>query len=83
MQDVIHQPHEGCRSIRQPERHDEPFEKAILGFEGNLPHIKGFDWYLVILRIQVNLAKIFSPLELVQKVLNPWDQIPIPDNDLV
>ena len=59
MQDVIHQPHEGFGSIRQPERHDEPFEKALLGFEGSLPHIRGFDWYLVIPRLQVDLAEIF------------------------
>ena len=73
MQDVIHQPHECCGSIRQPERHDEPFEKALLGFEGSLPHIRGFDWYLVIPKLQVDLAEIFFPFELVQKVINPWD----------
>jgi len=43
----------GCKmssikSIHQSERHNQPFEKALLGFEGNLPHIEGFDWYLVI-----------------------------------
>ena len=63
--------------------HDQPFEKAFIGFEGNLPHIKGFNWYLVIPRLQVNLAEIFFPFELVQKVINPWDRVPIPDSDLV
>ena len=71
MQDVIYQPHEGCRSIRQLERHDEPFEKALLGFESILPHIERFDWYLVIPRLQVDLVEIFFPFELVQKVINP------------
>ena len=75
MQDVIHQPHEGCGSIRQPERHDEPLEKALLGFEGTLPHIGGLDWYLVIPGIQVDLAEIFFPFELVQKVINLWDRV--------
>jgi len=68
--------------IFQPERHDQPFKKALLGFEGSVPHIEGFNQYLVITRLQVNLAEIFSPLELVQKVINLWDWIPIPDNDL-
>ena len=31
-QDVVHHPHEGFGSIRQPERHDMPFEKAHVGF---------------------------------------------------
>ena len=59
---VIPQPHEGCRSIFQPERHYQPFEKAFLGFEGSLPHIGWFNWYLVIPRLQVDIAEIFTPL---------------------
>ena len=83
MKDVIHQPHQGCRSIQQPERHNQPFEKALFGFEGNISYIGGFDSYLVISRIQFELVEIFSPLELVQKVINPWDWIPILDRDFV
>jgi hypothetical protein len=37
-QDVIHQPHKSCRGICQPERHDQPFKKALLGFEGAVFH---------------------------------------------
>jgi hypothetical protein len=37
----------------------------------------------VIPRLQVDLAEIFLPLELVQKVINPWDRVPILDSDLV
>ena len=47
------------------------------------PHIGGLYWYMVIKKLQVNLAEIFGPLELVQKVVNPWDWIPIPDSDHV
>ena len=83
MQDVIHQPHEGCGSIHQPERHDQPFEKALLGFEGSLPHIGGFDWYLVIPRLQVDLVEIFRLFELVHKVIDLWDRVLIPGSDLV
>ena len=82
MQDVIHQPDEGCRSIHQPKRHAQPFKSELLGFEGNIPHIRGFDWYLVIPEIQFNIAKTFGPLELVLKVINLWDQISIIDIDL-
>ena len=38
---------------------------ALLGFEGSLPHIRGFNRYLAITKIQVNLAEIFPSLELV------------------
>ena len=62
MQYVVNQPHECCGSICQLERHDEPFEKSLLGFEGSLPHIRRLDLYLVIPGLQVNLAKIFFPL---------------------
>ena len=34
-------------------------------------------------KLQVNIAGIFAPLELVQKVINPWDWVPIIDNDFV
>ena len=33
--------------------------------------------------LQVNLAEIFGPLELVQKVINPRDWVPILNSDLV
>ena len=69
--------------IFQPERHNQPLEKALLGFEGNLPHIRGFDWFLVTFGIQFDVAEIFGPLELVQKVINSWDWVPILNNDLV
>ena len=45
--------------------------------------LEGSTWYLVIPRLQVDLAEIFFPLELVQKVINPWDRVPILNRDLV
>jgi len=51
-----------AQGIHQPERHDQPFEKSPLGFEGSLPHIGGFDRYLVVTKLQVNLTEIFPPL---------------------
>ena len=62
--------------------HDQPLEKALLGFEGNIPHIRGFDMHLVITKLQVNLANIFGPLKLVQNLINLRDWVPIPDNEL-
>ena len=38
---------------------------------------------LVITKLQVNLAEIFGPLELVQKFINSWDWIPILESDLI
>jgi hypothetical protein len=63
--------------------HDHPFKKSLLVFEGSPPHIGWFDWYLVILELQVDLVEIFFPFELVQKVINPWDRVLIMDGDLV
>ena len=40
-------------------------KNSLLGFEGNIPHIIGIDWYLVIPELQVDLAKIFHPFELI------------------
>lgn len=51
----------------------QPFEKAPLGFEGSLPYIKGFNLYVVITKLQVNLSKIFGPFKLVQKAINLRD----------
>ena len=58
-------------------------KKSLLRFEGSLPYIGRFDWYLVITELQVHLAEIFVPFELVQKVINPWDWVLISENDLV
>ena len=62
--------------------HDKALKKALLGFEDSLPYIGRFEWYLMIPRLQVDLAEIFFPFELVQKVINPWDRVPILDSDL-
>lgn len=69
--------------IIQTKISNQPFKNALLGFEESLPHIKGFDWYLVITKLQVILTKIFDPLDLVQKVIHLWDWIPLPVNDLI
>ena len=41
---------------------DQPFEKALLGFEGSLPHIEGFDSHLI--SAKTNSSK-FKFVELV------------------
>ena len=33
-------------------------------------------------RLEVNLVEKFGPLELVQKFINRWDWVAIPDSDL-
>ena len=37
----------------------------------------------MITRLQLNIAEIFSPLELIRKVINPLDWVPILDSDFV
>ena len=81
-QDVIHHPHNNCKGIFQPERHEQPLKKA-LRFEGGFPYIYGFYWNLVIARLQIYLAEILGPLDLVKKAINTWDWIPILDIDFI
>lgn len=76
-QDVIHQPHESCGGIRQIERHDQPIEKTLHGLESGLPHIYGFYQNLVIIKLKIYIIEVFGPLEMVQKVINLWNWVPV------
>ena len=38
---------------------------------------------MLIIRLQFNLAEIFYPIELVQKVINLLDWVPITESDLI
>lgn len=82
LQDVIHQPHKISRGIFQSKGHDQPLKKALLGFEGGLPYIYDLYWNLVISGIQIKFFEVLGPLELVKKVINSWDWVPIPDRGL-
>ena len=83
LQYVIHQPHKSSRDIYQPEGHDQPFKNASLGFEGGHPYIYGLYWNLVVTRLQIDLAEILGPIELVQQVINLWDWMPVPKSKFV
>ena len=72
-------PHEICWSVFQPERHDQPLEKAFPKFEGSLPNIGLLNGYLMIARLQINLTKVLRTLELVEKVVDPGNGILILD----
>jgi hypothetical protein len=37
----------------------------------------------VVARLQVNLAEELFPLELVNKVINPWNAVEVPDSNFV
>jgi hypothetical protein len=82
-QDVIHQPHEGGWGIRQAKGHDQPLEKTFFRLESSLPYISLFYGDLVVVRLQINLTKVLGPLELVEKVINLGNWVPIPDCDFV
>jgi hypothetical protein len=81
LQDVIHQPHEGGWGICQAKGHDQPLENTFFRLESSLPYISLFYGDLVVVRLQINLTKVLGPLELVEKVINSGNWVPIPDCD--
>jgi hypothetical protein len=42
-----------------------------------------FYWDLVVAKIQVNIAKKVGSLELVKKVVNSWNWVPVLEYDFV
>jgi hypothetical protein len=64
LQDIIHHPHESCWGIYQARGHGQPFKNTFFGLEGSLPYISMIYWELVISGLQINLTKVFGPLEL-------------------
>ena len=82
-QNVIHHPHESWWIISQSKRHDQPLKKTFLALKGSFLDISFLNWYLVVGQLQINLPKILAPLELVKKIINPWNWIPIPKYDFV
>ena len=71
------------RGICQPEGHGQPLKKSLLGFEGSLRYICGFDWNPMIAKLQINLVELLGSLKLVKKVIDPWDWIPVLESDFI
>jgi len=80
---VIHQPHKSYRGIFETKGHDQLLKESLFGFEGGLRYICGFYMNLVIARIWINHAEELGPFELVDNIINLWDWVFDPDNDLI
>jgi hypothetical protein len=83
MQDIVHHSHEICWGIHKTKGHDQPFKNTFFGIEGSFPYIYLLYWDLMVARIQINLTKIFGPLELVKEIIDSGNKVPIPDYDFI
>jgi hypothetical protein len=62
MEDQVHQGCESQHGITQPKHHDQEFIRAIPCPHGRFFHIRLFHTNLVIIQLQVDSAKIRSPI---------------------
>jgi hypothetical protein len=66
----VHQLHEMCRSIGEPERHNQILVQLIPGREGSLRDIFQMDLDLMITRTEIDLEKDFSTSKLIKEDVN-------------
>jgi hypothetical protein len=82
-QDIVHHPHESCWGILQAKEYDQPFKNTFFGLEGSFPYIDILYWDLVVSRIQINLTKVFVPLELVKEIIDSRNWVSFLDCDFI
>jgi hypothetical protein len=70
MQDIIHHPHEISCGIHQTKLHEQPLKKTFFRLEGRFPYICLLYWDLMVARLQINLAEVFIPLEMVKEIVD-------------
>jgi hypothetical protein len=63
--------------------HDQPFKETFFGFESCIPYISLLDGNLVVVILHVNIVEELVPLELVKKVINSGNWVPVHDCDFV
>jgi hypothetical protein len=80
---IIHHPHESCWCVFQAKGHDQPFKNTFFGLEGSLQYIGLLYWYLVVFVLQINITKVFGPLELVKENFNLGNWVPVHDYDYI
>ena len=76
---VIHEAHEGSRSIGQTEGKDEELVKAITSAEGGLVDIIIMDLDLVIAGAEVDFAEDLGVVETVKQLIDSWQWVRILD----
>ena len=80
MKYLVHQTHEGCRSIGQAKGHHHKLIMTISGPECCLGDILPSDPQLMVTRSEVNLGKDDSTLKLIKQIIYPRQWIIIPDS---
>lgn len=75
MENRVHEGHEHQWNVTQPEWHLLELVRTILGPHGHLFHILIYNVDLIIPRLEINLAKVFCPIELIQQITNAKEKI--------
>lgn len=70
IKDQIHKGFECCQNVTQPKKHDQELIQPILNPHHCLFNILIYYPNLIVPRLHINLAKISSPVEPIQQVVN-------------
>jgi hypothetical protein len=70
MEDGIHEGCEYCQGITQPKWHHQEFIQAIPSSHSRFFNIFIYYVDLIVLRFEMNLVKLFGPIELIQQVVD-------------
>ena len=80
-QDMVHEAHEGGRSVGEAKWHDKPFIESILRLECRLPHVTFGHPDLVVTAPEINFGEDGGAVELIQHVIKA--RVTVFDGDLV
>jgi hypothetical protein len=83
LHDIINHPHGICWRIFQTKRLDQTFKNTFFRLEGGLPYICLFYGNIVVDRLQINLTKVFGPLELIKEIVDSRNRVPVSDFDFI
>ena len=79
-EDVIHHSLEDSRAISHSEEHYEGFKEALVGVEGCLPLISGFDAYIIETPADIQFCEILGSAELGDEFGDKGERIFILDS---
>jgi two-component SAPR family response regulator len=75
MENRVHEGHERQWNITQLEWHHLELVRTIPSPHGHLFHIFINDVDLIIPQLEINSAKVFCPIELIQQIVNAKEKI--------
>jgi hypothetical protein len=73
VQHVVHKSLKRCWGVCETEGHHEKLEKALVCAKCRLLNVRRMHQHLVITRPQVELAKEFCTMELIEEFIHHWD----------